>query len=488
MSVENSEGPIGKDFMDDKKINYIPICAKRPTWRVYQENLKRKSAGKNRLKYLAYFSVLCAVLLAWMGGSSVRSCGKATEKSDAGYGLGGVGCAPGGNLGKAAGKLVAAFGDRMLEKKDLRILFENQDIISLTDDRFRVLRDGHAFHVDTSLNMSLQRVLMNNLDVANCRYVGIVVMDPDSGRILAMTGFDKTQASSNPCITGFPAASIFKIVTAAACIESCGYNPQTIFVFNGGKHTLYKHQLQEREDRYSQKITLQDAFAQSVNPVFGKIGVQHLGPVLLQKHAEAFGFNHDIDFELPVSPSRIAFSEEPYHLAEISCGFNRDTTISPLHGAMLSCAVFNRGQMIAPGIVDAVVDENGKTLYQHQREMICKAVSPETSRMIGSMMEETVVSGTCRKSFSGYRNDKTLSRLDMGGKTGSIDNASHDVRLDWFVGFARDNNGPGKLAVSVVVGHERYIGTRASQYARIAIREYFGNYFNQTSGKAEDRG
>ncbi len=51
-----------------------------------------------------------------------------------------------------------------------------------------------------------------------------------------------------------------------------------------------------------------------------------------------------------------------------------------------------------------------------------------------------------------------------------------------------DNNGPGKLAVSVVVGHERYIGTRASQYARIAIREYFGNYFNQTSGKAEDRG
>ncbi len=81
----------------------------------------------------------------------------------------------------------------------------------------------------------------------------------------------------------------------------------------------------------------------SANPVFGKPASSIWARFLFQKHAEAFGFNHDIDFELPVSPSRIAFSEEPYHLAEISCGFNRDTTISPLHGAMLSCAVFNRG-------------------------------------------------------------------------------------------------------------------------------------------------
>ena len=486
--MENSEGSIGKDFMDDKNINYVPISAKRPTWRVYQENLKRKSGGKNRWKYLACFSVLCMVLLAWMSGFSWRSSGKAAEKPDAGYGLSGVGSTPGDNLGKAAGKLVAALGDRMLEKKDLRILLGNQDLLSLTENRFSILRDGHAFHVQTSLNMPLQRALIEKLDVVNCRYVGIVVMDPDTGRILAMTGFDKTETSANPCTAGFPAASIFKIVTAAACIESRGCNPETVFVYNGGKYTLYKNQLREREDRYSQKITLKDAFAQSVNPVFGNIGARRLGRTLLQKHAEAFGFNHDIDFELPVSLSRVGFSEEPYHLAEISCGFNRETTISPLHGAMLSSAVFNRGQLIAPGIVDAVVDENGKTLYRHQPEMIGRAVSPETSRMIGSLMEETVSSGTCRKSFSGHRSDKTLSRLELGGKTGSIDNAARDVRLDWFVGFARDKNGPGRLAVSVVVGHERYIGTRASQYARIAIREYFSNYFSQTAGKAEDRG
>jgi len=486
--MEYSGGRIGKDFMDDKNINYVPICAKRPTWRVYQENLKRKKTGGNRLKYLAFFSVLCAVLLAWMGGFGWRTCGKAAVKPDAGYGLGGVGCASGGSLEKAAVKPDAGLGHRMLEKKDLRILLENQDFLSRTEDRFSISRDGHAFRVETSLNTSLQRVLIEKLDVVNCRYVGIVVMDPDSGRILAMTGFDKTEASSNPCTGGFPAASIFKIVTAAACIESCGYNPQTVFAFNGGKHTLYKHQLRDREDRYSQKITLKNAFAQSVNPVFGKIGALRLVPIVLEKHAEAFGFNHDIDFELPVSLSRVVFSEEPYRLAEVSCGFNRDTTISPLHGAMLSSAVFNRGQLIAPGIIDAVVDENGKTLYRHQPEMIGRATSPETSRMIGSLMEETVSSGTCRKAFSGYRSDKTLSRLNLGGKTGSIDNASHDVRLDWFVGFARDKNGPGRLAVSVVVGHERYIGTRASQYARIAIREYFSNYFSQIAGKAEDRG
>jgi membrane carboxypeptidase/penicillin-binding protein len=94
---------------------------------------------------------------------------------------------------------------------------------------------------------------------------------------------------------------------------------------------------------------------------------------------------------------------------------------------------------------------------------------------LSQMMETTITSGTARKAFRKYRQDKILSRLQIGGKTGSIDNASHDVRYDWFVGFGRERQGHGAVVVAVMVGHEKYIGIRATQYARMAMTYYFGN-------------
>ena len=70
---------------------------------------------------------------------------------------------------------------------------------------------------------------------------------------------------------------------------------------------------------------------------------------------------------------------------------------------------------------------------------------------------------------------KTEAPLQIGGKTGSIDNASHDVRYDWFVGFARERAGKKQVVVAVMVGHQKYIGTRATEYALMALSQYFAN-------------
>jgi beta-lactamase class D len=92
-------------------------------------------------------------------------------------------------------------------------------------------------------------------------------------------------------------------------------------------------------------------------------------------------------------------------------------------------------------------------------------------------MRATVRSGTSRKAFKGYRRDRVLSKLIIGGKTGSINNKTQDARFDWFVGFAEEKDGPEKLVVAAVVAHEKYIGTRSSRYARMAIRRHFRDYF-----------
>jgi cell division protein FtsI/penicillin-binding protein 2 len=89
-------------------------------------------------------------------------------------------------------------------------------------------------------------------------------------------------------------------------------------------------------------------------------------------------------------------------------------------------------------------------------------------------MGATIDAGTGRRSFAGYQNDPVLARLEMGGKTGSMDNDTHDVHFDWFVGFGSDHHTGKTIAVSALVGHEQFKGTRAGQYARMMIREYFG--------------
>jgi cell division protein FtsI/penicillin-binding protein 2 len=91
------------------------------------------------------------------------------------------------------------------------------------------------------------------------------------------------------------------------------------------------------------------------------------------------------------------------------------------------------------------------------------------------MMENTINTGTARKAFRKHRNDKVLAPLQIGGKTGSLDSASHDVRYDWFVGFARERHGEKQLVVAVMVAHEKFLGIRASDYARRAMTYYFGN-------------
>ena len=384
-----------------------------------------------------------------------------------------------GNLPRVMAALISTPAPPVVEpvsKEDVRQLLDENAFNNLAEKSFALPVEGRVLQVETTLDMDLQNYLLEKIDRVNSRHVGIVVMEAETGRLLAMAGFDKTDSAGNPCLrSDFPAASIFKIVTAASAVDQCGYAADSPMHFNGYKHTLYKRQLTDTVNRHSTTVSLRDAFAESVNPVFGKIGELRLRKPLLEKSADNFGFNEPLDFELSLPPSHFQVSDEPYNWAEVASGFNRDTTISPLHGAVMASAVLNGGAMVAPSIVDRIVDEKGEVLYRWKAGREQQAMSAKAAMALSQMMETTITSGTARKAFRKYRQDKILSRLQIGGKTGSIDNPSHDVRYDWFVGFARERQGHGAVVVAVMVGHEKYIGIRATEYARMAMTCYFGN-------------
>lgn len=444
---------------------------RRQSWRKYQSKLKRSAARKNSVRkfckctaaVLFIFFVYTYLVMIGPGEDAYHE--KAADKNQ-----------EPGSSSAIASPLDPAFR-QINSKKDVQALLDSKAFANIREKSFDFVSDrGERFLVDTTINNSLQNFILESADLSTSQYIGIVVMDPHTGRILSMVGFDKTNPGKNPCVARFPAASVFKIVTAAAAIEKCGLRSYSKIRYRGGKYTLYKYQLKKQPKRRANKITLKDSFAQSVNPVFGKIGMHYLKRNVLEKYASAFGFNKDISFEIPLLPSSLSLTDKPYHWAEIASGFNRETRISPLHGALIVSAILNKGRLAEPAIVDRITDENGHALYQGDLKIINQAITHETSGIVKNLMKATIKSGTCRKMFRGYRKDAILSKLNIGGKTGSINSRIHEGRrYDWFVGFAEEKNGTGKLAISVFIAHEKYIGRRSAQYARMIIKEYFRN-------------
>jgi peptidoglycan glycosyltransferase len=442
----------------------------RPSWREYQDSLKRSAAKKryaNGFFKYSVFAFLLFVVVYWI--------------------TSGIGGKSFSHL--AIDNFSPLKNALSFDKKKVQTLLNGISFINLKGKSFDFISNNHKIRVETSLNIELQNYLLSKLNTSTARYIGIVAMDPASGRILSMVSFDKTDPSNNPCLDNrFPAASIFKIVTASAAIEKYGFRSNHIFTYNGMKHTLYKSQLKERKNRYTNRVTFKEAFAQSVNPVFGKIGSLYLGKDTLEKYAKAFGFNRNIDFEILVDPSCVTLFDKPYQWAEIASGFNNQTKMSPIHGAMLASAVINQGKMLEPSIVDQIENEKGRIIYKGKSIMMSQVIAPKVSQTMNLLMATTIKSGTGRKAFRRYRRDKILSKLNIGGKTGSIDNKIHDARYDWFVGFAEEKNGDKKIALSVIVAHEKYIGLRASYYARIAMKKYFEDVFEKDRHLANKAG
>ena len=361
-----------------------------------------------------------------------------------------------------------------MNRSDVAMLLSGTSLMNRPVGRFEITHNGQRLWVNTSLSEDLQKVLTEKLNPRHALYIGIVAMTPTDGRVVGLAGFDRTNTVADPSIAGsFPAASVFKIVTAAAALDMGVLTADSVLSFNGQKHTLYRSQLKTKKNRYTNRISLTSAFAESVNPVFGKIGMYELGSQALQDAARRFAFDREIPFAKTVTPSRFEITEDPYGLAELASGFNRDTRMSPLHGAMMVAAIANAGRLPQPRIIDDIYDENGRRMYTGTTATLATAVSADGAAAIWDMMRKTVASGTCRKIFYPYRRDKVLSKLVIGGKSGSIDNRDHDARYDWFVGFAADKHREKVLVVAALVAHQEYIGVRAGDYARHAFKQYF---------------
>ena len=447
----------------------------RQTWRTYQRTLKKSVKARRHARWIARYSPIFPFILAGVFSLFFAFSGSACRTGH-------------GEPAVQVEKEAVAPEPYRYTKNDIRKIFTAESFANLKEKEFKFSLADKILNVKTSLDMPLQNHFLEQIENAKRmnrgqpRHLGIVALDPVTGRVLAMASFDKIHPDQNHCISSeFPAASLIKIITASAAVETAGLTPNSTLKYNGRKYTLYRSQLKVRNNKYTHRVTLKQSFAQSINPIFGKLGTHTLKKDLLQEYADAFYFNHDINFELPVSQSSFAATDSPYEWAELASGFNRKTQISPLHSALLTSIILNDGKMVEPTIIDHITDEEGHTLYQNDVKLLESSLSETTTEAVKTMMAATIRSGTARKAFRGMKRDSILSKLFIGGKTGSISNHENSLKYDWFAGFAEEKNGGRKIAVAVIVAHEKYLGPRACNYAKRAMKAYFKNVYAQAA-------
>nr|MBC8300156.1 PBP1A family penicillin-binding protein [Pelagibacterales bacterium] len=317
-------------------------------------------------------------------------------------------------------------------KKKGIIKYEN--ISWIKKDFKEILKIGDVIYVE---NINKNIFALRQLPVVNG---GIVVMDPFTGRVLALSGgfsFKKSEFNRATQALRQP-GSAFKPFIYALALEN-GYTPSTLILDaplvleQGTDLKMWK------PENYGKKF---------YGPSTLRMGLEKSRNLMTVRIAQDLGVKKIVNFS-----KKLGIYENPSELLSISLG-SAETTLLKLTSAYSSFV--NGGKLVKPIMIDRIQDSEGVTIFNNEmRECInCDQIShlsdnypkiedkfeqifsPETAYQMTSILEGTVQTGTAK-------NLKDLN-LDLAGKTGTT-NGNTDT---WFVGFT------SKLAIGVYVGSD----------------------------------
>ncbi|MCU0696939.1 MAG: penicillin-binding transpeptidase domain-containing protein [Myxococcaceae bacterium] len=305
-----------------------------------------------------------------------------------------------------------------------------------------------------TIDPTLQAELEAILEKYETPYAAVVAVEPSSGRVLAMAEHSAAEPELRGLATRalYPAASIFKIVTAAALLD-VGVDPAEVLCAHGGKRKVKEAQLED-SDRDTRCLSFSQALAMSANVVFAKFTSRYLDAEKLKAAARAFHFNAPFRFPVPTDVSLAAVPSETYPLALTGAGFG-DVYLSPLHGAALAAVAANKGLWRSPVLLERDVPAAPPTE---------RVVSEQVAERLTAMLEETVTQGTARRIF----HERGMRVPGAVGKTGSLADKHPYRDYTWFVGFA-PKEAP-RIAVAAVIVNEAKWRIRATWLGREAMR------------------
>jgi penicillin-binding protein A len=351
-----------------------------------------------------------------------------------------------------------------------------------------------------TIDANAQRIAMEQL-AGKCG--SAVALDPRTGRVLAMassptydpnlveTNFRRIEQARGACPPPsgpllnratyglYTPGSTFKVVTAAAALDSGRFTPDSRFVDPGyceeyGKRVSNAGNPETGPEIFG-SVDFTQALEHSINSVFCNIG-KEIGAGTIIRYMKRFGFYSVPPLETPLNerapsglyrkgelfdPDQPQFQVDPGRLA-----FGQERLqVTPLQMAMVVSAIANDGTVMRPFVVDRVLAPDGAIVTRTRPQKLGQAVSAQTARQVAAMMEAAVRSGTgTRAAISGVR---------VAGKTGTAETGIANVYTTAFVCFASVDD--PRVAVAVILERQRgFGGETAAPIARELMQAILG--------------
>ena len=333
------------------------------------------------------------------------------------------------------------------------------------------LPDGQT--AELTLEPQLQRATLNVMKRYALPEAGAVLMDARTGNLLVYASQVRQGEPFDVNLKAeAPAASIFKIVTAASLLQTPSLNAQTEQCYRGGGQSRIRaDDLREDPNRDHVCASMATALGRSLNVVFARLAQHYLSPRSLTETANAFGFGAPTPFDVPSEAPSIDLPSDPLEFARAAAGFWH-TTLSPLGAVAIAQTVAGGGVMLRPRIVRALYSGAHADWQANSEPVRVRRALPEArAHELTKMMRETVASGSAAKSFRDPSGRPYLGEIRVAGKTGTLARNEQNRFYTWFVGFAPADH--PEVAVSALVVNTPVWRLKAPQLARDVLRAYF---------------
>ncbi|MFP5246936.1 MAG: penicillin-binding transpeptidase domain-containing protein [Thermoanaerobaculia bacterium] len=338
-------------------------------------------------------------------------------------------------------------------------------------------RNGH--HVVLTIDSVVQFIAERALQKAVAQYRAsggsVLVMDARDGAILAMAsaptfdpnrfrGFDPQAWRDRNVQDLYEPGSTFKVVTAAAGLDERLVTPSQMIDCGNGAITIANITINEHDGHRYGLLSFEDVIVNSSNVGTVRVGLA-LGQGRFYDWIKRFGFGERAGIPLPGESSGLLRKTEkwtPVSPASISIG--QEIGVTPLQIVRAVSAVATGGLLVEPRIVQRVIDEDGRTVYEPQRHESRRVMSEKTAAVLNEILKNVVVRGTGTKA--------ALAEHVVAGKTGTAQKAgrggySPDRYVGSFAGYVPADQ--PRLAMLVVIDEprgEHYGGTVAAPVFR----------------------
>ncbi|MBF7083249.1 stage V sporulation protein D [Desulfallas sp. Bu1-1] len=335
--------------------------------------------------------------------------------------------------------------------------------------------------IDETIQYFVERELDKVVAQYNPKFALVIVMDPETGGILAMGNRPTFNPNNwqeeprevwdkNPAIWyNYEPGSTFKIVTAAAALDEGTVRPEDRF-FDPGYIKVADRNIRCWKAGGHGSQSFAEVIQNSCNPGFIAVGL-NTGKDKFYKYIEAFGFGQRTGIRLPGEAGGIVIPQKSattLNLATMSIG--QSIAVTPIQLVTAVAAVANDGMLMKPQLVKEI-RYNGKTVSTIKPEKVRQVISRDTAHQLCGLLESVVAEGTGRNAFvEGYRvGGKTGTAQVVGERGGYVDGRY----VASFAGIAPVDN--PKVAVLVVVAEPKggiyYGGQVAAPVFQAVVRD-----------------